>query len=121
VHVDRASVARDHGAPPPTTWRIDARYPRYAGAPSDSEEPLPASGHSTSEPGGVLLNPELSLLGVFPDVWSFRLGGYDVLPRWLRQRRLRDLGEQDWQALLSLVEVIRRTTLLRAEIDRAMG
>jgi hypothetical protein len=83
---------------------VAARYPRFVK-------------HGRS--GGVRVSADCVLNGVTAGVWSFRLGGYDVLPRWLRQRRGRELSAAEREQLQRLVSTIRRTIVLRRQIDRA--
>jgi hypothetical protein len=51
------------------------------------------------------------------EVWLFRLGGYAVLSRWLKQRRGRELTVLDQQRWMRLVQAIRETRRWLEAID----
>ena len=51
------------------------------------------------------------------DVWKFRLGGYHVLERWLKQRKQRQLFPPDLDYLGKLIHAIRSTCPIMDTID----
>ena len=57
--------------------------------------------------------------GVSPEVWEFRIGGYQVLHHWLKERKRhkRALTEDDIYHFQKVVAVLRETIRLMAEID----
>ena len=57
-------------------------YPKYN--PPDGEQG-----------GRVFINREQYFEGIPPDVWSFEIGGYQVLHKWLKDRRGRTLDYDD--------------------------
>jgi predicted helicase len=104
-----ASAAAIPATIPAEVWRIDARYPRFADEVADPRKPPHALVVEAGARGGVWLNRELLLAGIAGETWEFRLGGYDALPRWLRQRRGRALDDDQRRTLLRLIATIRRT------------
>ncbi len=52
-----------------------------------------------------------------PDVWQFRMGGYQVLPRWLKQRRRRLLTPTDLNQLATIIDALQKTTAIMDQID----
>jgi hypothetical protein len=71
-----------------------------------------------TDDGVVWLNRECDWCeSLEEDVWQFRLGGYVVLPRWLKQRRGRALTALDQQRWLRLVQTIRETRRWLEVID----
>ena len=71
-----------------------------------------------TEEGVVWLNRECDWCeSLEEEVWQFRLGGYAVLPRWLKQRRGRALTALDQQRWLRLVQTIRETRRWLEDID----
>jgi predicted helicase len=51
-------------------------------------------------------------------VWQFRIGGYAVLPRWLKQRQRRVLTDDDQRHLQHMIQAIRATLDRTRAIDR---
>ncbi|MHB8973818.1 MAG: type ISP restriction/modification enzyme [Pirellulaceae bacterium] len=51
-------------------------------------------------------------------VWQFRIGGYAVLPRWLKQRKWRVLTHADQQHLHGMIQAIRATLQRTQAIDQ---
>lgn len=71
-----------------------------------------------TDEGTVWLNRECGWCeSLEEEVWQFRLGGYAVLPRWLKQRRGRALTALDQQRWLRLVQTIRETRRWLEDID----
>ena len=46
-------------------------------------------------PGRVYINKTQYFEGIEPDVWEFQIGGYQVLHKWLKDRRGRKLSFDD--------------------------
>jgi hypothetical protein len=57
---------------------------------------------------------------VDPAAWSFQVGGYHVMQRWLQVRRGRQLSTDDLRYLAWLGEVAATTKRLTGEIDLAL-
>ena len=51
------------------------------------------------------------------DVWAFHVGGYQVLDKWLKDRRGRQLSYDDLTHYQRVVVALRRTMALMEEID----
>jgi hypothetical protein len=58
--------------------------------------------------------------GVEPEVWEFQVGGYQVCEKWLKDRRGRKLSYDDIQHYKKVVEALRETIRLMADVDRAI-
>lgn len=54
-------------------------------------------------------------------VWSFRVGGYQVIPRWLKQRQGHTLLSQDLAYFRQLVDTARQTRRVMCEIDACLA
>lgn len=67
--------------------------------------------------GVVYVNPRQALPGIDAEAWSFELGGYRVMERWLKVRHGRTLAREDLGYLQAIVEAASRTRQLMAEID----
>ena len=57
--------------------------------------------------------------GIAPDVWQFRIGGYQPLDKWLKDRKGRELTFDDLEHYRRIVAALRETIRLMAEIDQA--
>ncbi len=58
---------------------------------------------------------------VAAEVWQYQVGGYAVLPRWLKQRRRRTLGSADTACLQRVITVIEQTIAVTGRIDETLG
>ncbi|MCD6361116.1 MAG: hypothetical protein J7M38_09645, partial [Armatimonadetes bacterium] len=55
--------------------------------------------------------------GIEPEVWEFQVGGYQVLDKWLKDRRGRELTPEDLEHYRRVVVALRKTIQIMAEID----
>ncbi len=94
--------------PAPGDNRVERGYPRYV-------EPTPQQPQ-----GRVYINPNQYFEGVPPQVWQFHIGGYQVLDKWLKDRRGRLLTFQDLSHYQKVVVALQETIRLMAEIDAAI-
>jgi predicted helicase len=68
-------------------------------------------------PGRVYINKTQYFEGVEPDVWEFQIGGYQVLHKWLKDRRGRKLSFDDLFHYQKIVVALKETMRLMEEID----
>lgn len=68
-------------------------------------------------PGRVYINKEQYFEGVEPEVWNFHIGGYQVLQKWLKDRRGRKLSIDDSEHYQKIVVALKETMRLMEEID----
>ena len=83
---------------------VERGYPKYT-EPSDDR------------PGRVYINKTQYFEGIEPEVWEFHIGGYQVLHKWLKDRRERELSWDDIQHYQRVVVALRETMRLMDEID----
>ena len=120
-HPDLAREADRISYPVPGGNEVEKGHPKYYPpgevAPGEAE-PL--------ERGRVYINgtkrktgaPSAQYFeGVAPEVWAFQVGGYQVLDKWLKDRRGRQLTYEDIQHYQRVVVALERTMALMAEID----
>ena len=69
----------------------------------------------------VWINKTQYLGGVPKAVWDFRIGGYQVCHKWLKDRKGRKLTYDDTQHYQKVVVALSETIRLMAEIDEAIG
>jgi len=99
--------------PVPGDNEIAKGYPKYK-APG---QPAPGT-HSPAVPEGrIYINLKQYFDNVAPDVWTFYVGGYQVLDKWLKDRRGRCLTYDDLTHYQQIVVALRETIRLMEEID----
>jgi hypothetical protein len=72
------------------------------------------------QPGRVFINREQYFEGVSIEVWNFEIGGYQVLHKWLKDRRGRTLDYDDIEHYQQIVVALSETIRLMNEIDAAI-
>lgn len=70
--------------------------------------------------GKVFINREQYFEGVPSEVWTFEIGGYQVLHKWLKDRRSRTLDYDDLEHYQKVIVALSETIRLMAEIDAAI-
>ena len=70
--------------------------------------------------GKVWINPTQYFGGVQEDVWNFKIGGYQVCEKWLKDRKGRMLSGEDISHYQRVVVALKETIRLMAEIDKAI-
>jgi predicted helicase len=68
----------------------------------------------------VYINQGQYFEGVPPEVWAFQVGGYQVLHKWLKDRKGRTLSFADLHHYQKVVVALAETIRLMAEIDAAI-
>jgi len=72
------------------------------------------------EDGNVWLNKDQCFEGVDEEDWNFHIGGYQVLAKWLKDRKGRILNFDDIEHYQKIVVAIHETRRLMTEIDAAI-
>ena len=70
--------------------------------------------------GAVWINDKQYFGGVPDDVWNFKVGGYQVCDKWLKDRKGRALSADDIAHYQRIVVALKETIRLMKEIDRAI-
>ena len=83
-------------------------YPKYT-------VPTPSG-----EAGRIYINKTQYIAGVEPEVWDFQIGGYQVLHKWLKDRRGRILSYNDLHHYQQIVVILKETMHLMAEVDETI-
>jgi len=65
----------------------------------------------------VYINPNQYFAPVPLEVWVYRIGGYQVCEKWLKDRRGRGLGLDEIQSYCRIVTALARTIEIQEEID----
>jgi len=71
-------------------------------------------------PGRVYVNKTQYFQGVEPEVWEFHIGGYQVLHKWLKDRKGRTLSYDDVTHYGKIVVALKETIRLMGEIDEVI-
>lgn len=69
----------------------------------------------------VYINKTQYFEGVAPELWQHRVGGYQVLDKWLKDRKGRTLGSEDITHYQRIVRSLQETRALMDAIDAAIG
>jgi len=81
-----------------------------------------AADPATGQPGigRVYINASQYFGGVPADVWNFKIGGYQVCDKWLKDRKGRVLSGEDISHYQRVVVALRETIRLMDEIDQTI-
>ena len=75
---------------------------------------------TTDQPGRVYINGSQYVDGVPEDVWEFMVGGCQVLGKWLKDRRGRQLSYNDLNHYQQVVVALQRTIHIMDAIDETI-
>ena len=70
-----------------------------------------------AQSGPVYINKTQYFEGVEPELWEFHIGGYQVLEKWLKDRKGRTLSCDDVTHYGKIVVALKETIRLMEEID----
>jgi type I restriction-modification system DNA methylase subunit len=68
----------------------------------------------------VFINKGQFFEGVPEKTWDFQIGGYQVLDKWLKSRKKRELSSSDIEQFMQVVEIINQTMDYMKRIDAIM-
>jgi len=69
------------------------------------------------EKGKLFINKAQYFEGILPEVWEYRIGGYQVLDKWLKDRKDRVLSLDDIKHYCGIVAVLKKTIEIQDKID----
>ena len=72
-------------------------------------------------PGRVWINATQYFQGIPSEVWNFHIGGYQVLAKWLKDRKGRILHFDDLMHYQRIAAALQRTLHIQQAIDEAIG
>jgi predicted helicase len=67
---------------------------------------------------GVWINNKTILLGIPEDVWNYKVGGYQVIEKYIKSRKGRELSLDELEHIYRVVEIIKRTIELVKELEK---
>ena len=98
---------------------VSPGYPRYL--PPGSRDPSNGEklkwGRVYISSGDGKTEPAQYFEGVMPEVWAFRVGGYQVCEKWLKDRRKRKLSLGDIKMYGRIVATLGSTITIMSELD----
>lgn len=68
--------------------------------------------------GRLFINKNQYFENIPENVWNFYIGGYQVLDKWLKNRKKRELSVQEILHFIQIVEVLNETIRIMDEIDK---
>ena len=103
---------------------VDRGHPKYC-APGET----PPGESAPAERGRVYISANAPrngkrgqyFEGIAPEVWEFRVGGYQPMDKWLKDRRNRPLSFGDIAHYQRMTAALRETIGLMAEVDAALA
>jgi hypothetical protein len=102
--------------PVPGDNRVEKGYPQYTIETGRDVPPVETFRRNVST-GRVHINKTQYFEGAPQEVWEFHVGGYQVLEKWLKDRRGRQLSYDDLTHYQRVVAALKRTMDLMGEID----
>ena len=103
---------------------IEKGYPKYYG-PGET----PPGENASAERGRVYISANAKkgnkrgqyFEGIEPEIWEFRIGGYQPMDKWLKDRRGRALSYDDLSHYRRAAAALQETIGLMEEVDRAIN
>jgi predicted helicase len=65
----------------------------------------------------VYINKTQFFEGIPADAWAFTIGAYQVLEKWLKSRKNKQLAGEEIEQFIQIVEIAKRTLLLMRRLD----
>ena len=94
-----------------------ARSAELSGFESPANRQTGISALQAGRQGRVYINARQYFEGIPPVVWQFRIGGYQVCEKWLKDRKGRVLAHDDLEHYGRVVSALAETRTLMAQID----
>ncbi len=65
----------------------------------------------------VFINEKQYFENIEPEVWNYFIGGYQVLNKWLKDRKEKYLNDEEIKTYIKIIEAIKHTIKIQKEID----
>ena len=95
---------------------------------SETEIGFPVSGSNTvekvrydEENGRVNFNKEQYFSGISKAVWEYQIGGYQVMAKYLKDRKKRELSLEEIEHYRRVAKAIERTIEVQGEVKKVYG
>jgi len=100
-----------HLLKPPLLSQPEAKYPVIGTDKVEKRE-------YQEKTGRVFINSQQYFEGIPKEVWEYRIGSYQVLDKWLKDRKGRSLTPDDVEHYLKVITAIKHTINLQQQIDQ---
>ena len=70
------------------------------------------------EKGRIYINDEQYFEGIKPKIWEYQIGGYQILDKWLKDRKGRALSSEDIKHYCKVVTALSKTIEIQKQIDK---
>src|SRR5581483_3774695 len=104
-------------SPGPAPKRLNDGVAKFSGRPGTIIEP----GFPKFEENHIRTSAQASFSPVTPAVWAFRVGGYQVCEKWLKDRRGRPLTNPLINHYLKTLAALEATVGIMAELDEIVS
>jgi hypothetical protein len=65
----------------------------------------------------IYINSKQYFDNINDDIWSFNIGGYQILDKWLKSRKNKSLNSRDIEKFIKVVNIIQDTITIMNKID----
>lgn len=65
----------------------------------------------------IILNEDLAISPISAEIWTYTIGGYQVIKQWLKYRNDYECSKEELEHLLNMCKVIRQTINLQKELN----
>ncbi|MBS0432509.1 MAG: DNA methyltransferase, partial [Proteobacteria bacterium] len=118
LHLLRDPALQSGGPAYPVSGAHMVEKIRYETGATLTPTPLPLAGEGLKS-GKVWINTTQYFDGIDPETFAFRIGGYQVLEKWLKDRKGRTLTIDDIAHYRKIAVALARTRALMREVDAA--
>lgn len=66
----------------------------------------------------VYINEAQYFTNIEPEVWNYLIGGYQVLNKWLKDRKRKYLTDEEIKTYIKIIEALKQTIKIQKEIDK---
>ncbi len=95
---------------------------------SETEIGFPVSGSNTvekvrydEENRRVYFNKDQYFEGISKEVWEYQIGGYQVAEKYLKDRKWRELSQEEIEHYMSVAKAIERTIEVQRKVGEVFG
>lgn len=93
---------------------------KFKSSSKGKSEPIIEKGYPKYENENVYVNEADYFESVPEEVWNFHIGGYQVLHKWLKDRRERALSDEDVLHYRKVIVSLRETIVVMREVDEVI-
>ena len=101
---------------------LDVPIAKFHGAGDNSVEKIKLCGSSKLPQSlnrvVVYINSTQYFSGISKEVWNYHIGGYQVLNKWLKDRKKRKLSVEEIKTYCRIVTALSKTMEIQGEIDK---